>query len=661
MARSFNFLPFNRPVAPSPLESFSSTMGLKLEQYKEGENIVEEAKELFGLLPVAPEDQDARNAFAQQLTDDFDGLLEEYDGAYESTRFQRDAQKLILAAAKNEAIPAWQATVEEQKFETEMRREAARTEKDTFNFKEGAFRGTSYDPKTGYKSYRSGLELAKNHLEDARNVLGKFIPNTDPLKPGIINIESADFGVLQAISTGSNTETKDQDVLDRVDAMIEAFAESREGGNQLARKVGYENEGIPIRLDNGELNPEIRRYLANYLHNAGKENIFHQTRVGWQIPSKSTENEENPEKVNNNFTTTDIINNPLHKNRAPLSSSSFGQGLRGSRGKALEMLRSKQDVAMYQAGVAGLEYKNPLSPREQAVFDSSLRLDQRLKAAKDLSSFFVSYSTPNGGLDYGAIEEESKDLYEIADETLREVDPNLTLDMLWNPNYANKVAPVLNDLTTSIEERYKVHIQHLETISSTGYTLQEYERDEFHNDILGINANGMGSIVDMNVIDKNGEEFAYRDILKDKMGEDYNLNTSEGTAAAKKITNMRGGSVPLFHAGYRSISIGGDPYTLISNEKWEHENTQALTSAAPVLTGEAKSAEAYLPFFGNMRGQWVMEPRKWKGNSIEPGTGRLVFIGTSPVTGKKGLITWEKVVDLFVEARRRRHLEVKAE
>jgi len=626
MGRSFNFLPFQRPVAPTPIESFSSTMGLKLEQFKEGEAISNEAKELFGLLPVAKEDQDQRNKFAQELSDDLDGLLEEYNGAYESTQFQRDARKIIATAAANPALLGWTGTMEEQKFEDELRRQAKISKETVYDFNPGGFRGTSYNPETGYSSYKTGLEYAQNHLADAEAHIGKLTANSGTYDPKLDTLEGGTLGNLFMLAQGDWTGIGSGRTKTRAQEVVEDFARSANGGLQMARKFALDNEIEDLYDENGQLDFRIATSLSDYLYRVAKKQEFSRSNMNYSLPAAANRAPEEsrfsqfgPQAIN-----VDLTNIALANKLVPLKEEDFtGKGLQGASKKRMDELALKGGLTYDPLGnIVGAEDPNALTDAETKELRSLVTSNLKLQDVDGITSYITSFRKSDGSFDLESLEDTNRGLYRAYKSLLDDLEINVEEVMSGDIN-----PELLNPIDGRVVKRYNDTVSKSMVAVGAGYAATEKYENYFNRTLVGKSKAGLGRLTNIGFVDEStGNELTVYDIAEEN---GVNLDNAKEAMAFKDKMNLELMLVPILGGNFAKINIGGKGYQLKDDRTLKAIQNAKLGLATSVILGENEvSEQTDLPFLLNKatgrpyvgrfeaNHSWDSETDRYNGNGI---------------------------------------------
>lgn len=312
----FNFQAPNRPFVSAPTEAFSGLADTTERKYNEGEQIVEAAKDLLGNINVAPDDQIERNAYALEIDEGFDQLVEDYGGAFESKRFQRDSKAFIRKMAKDPRIKGFQDTLQEVEWEKNARRESQASGNPMIPIgDETKPKATTFNEETGqWESYKSPYETGQDWLADAKNHVAQL-----PLKKGTTEpILELLKGIGPMLKTGQYSETDISGMQGQLDQVVDNFANSNEGGRQLARKI-MNDHGIANMYDrDGKMNETVDAGLRDFLYaaNAIKNPITKSTMYNYQYLPKAyldegAETKESPYDVTLPFDVTTAISSNL--------------------------------------------------------------------------------------------------------------------------------------------------------------------------------------------------------------------------------------------------------------------------------------------------------------------------------------------------------------
>jgi len=284
MPYNFGFKPFDRPFVNAPVGAFSNLSDTLTKKYNEGELITDAAKEYFGSIDVVQGDQIVRNELADGVDTGLNQLVTDYSGAYESKQFQRDSKAYIRKMAQDSRIAAMLETKQNYEAEKKLISEAKAGRGELISFsKEPKEAKTTFNPETGeWNSYASPLEIGQDWLGDAQRHIGKLPVIEGTTTPKLELLSGTNLPLLK---TGQYAVVDRKALDEQVNIVIDEFAESNEGGRQLARKIATENE-VDI-YTNGELNPIVADGLRKFLYSAGNNQIKRSTQYNYGFLPKT--------------------------------------------------------------------------------------------------------------------------------------------------------------------------------------------------------------------------------------------------------------------------------------------------------------------------------------------------------------------------------------
>jgi len=634
-----NFQPLDRRVAKAPVGAFSSLIGQRLEEYRMGENITETAKEALGTFAVAGGDEELRNSIADSLNTDLDVLLDQYNGRYESVAFQRDAKKTILDYAKKMEFPAMKGTLESIAYEDELRREVASNPNlQLYDFKPGAPKATTWTPELGHQSYQTGLEVAQDHLTDAKNHIGKIVANAGDIGngPSFELLQQEGMKDLWAMSKGSWEGVSKGRAKTRADEVVEQFAQSSQGGHQFLRKYLLENPELKGEAYNedGSMKDSVRAKIAGYLYTVAKGQTFSRSHTDWSVPAALNRKTETIDPLTGaRVTQVDLHNNPLSARMQPLEEENFeGKGLQGE----LREERNRLNMLFYRAVPPGT--KSHLSEEEKERRLKLNNMNESLVDKKGLTSFIQSFIKQDGTWDRESLEEDHLGLPLVYETAL--ADLGVTNEEIVNLDPA---------MTTFIDDKvlkmYNTKIQSNEVQISKGYTLDKQGVEDWDRNMMGKGKSNFGRLKNSGFIDANGKGLVWEDIIKrHKIDED----DPKAMAAFKESVVLNQNLIPILDNSVSLINIGSQQYRVQSSEAAQAMKAANLSAIGEIARGDKTEGEIVsLSFMGGVSGQFVAHD-SWDDNDSYDGTGIAFRIRDPKDPTKFGLIPVNQVIEQYL-------------
>lgn len=136
------------------------------------------------------------------------------------------------------------------------------------------FQTVTTDPETGerrIKPFQSTVEAPLDHFGDAKKFFGTL--KADLESKGVSFTRE---GGIQFIKTGTEREIDEQDVLNRIDQVVDQFMESTTGGRQFVRKTAQE-------LGVDENDPLVREQVEGLIFAAGADQTFKEEREQFRV------------------------------------------------------------------------------------------------------------------------------------------------------------------------------------------------------------------------------------------------------------------------------------------------------------------------------------------------------------------------------------------
>jgi len=648
----FNFQPFNLPTPIDTTGAFSGMQDTLVKKYEEGELITEQAKEILGTMEVDANDQDIRNALAGEFDEDIGLMLEDYDGAFESKQFQRSAKQLIRKYVADPRIQAMKDTADEKKFEKQFMRESRAKGQTIWDFTPNAPTGTWQDDEGNWHSYKHGKELALDHLSDAKRHMDKLIANMSTGDPQVMGLSTA-AGTVNMLKTSKYSGITDQRIRDRVDEVLDEFADSTQGGNQLARRVAMENGLGEIRNADGTLKKGVRDYLYNYLYQAGSNQKHSRVESNFQIPGALNPSGEG---AKNNIwsqalTKRHVVNNPVAKDFKKVNKEAITSHI-NSRLRKARMAIVQSDPTLDTFSFGEME-RNGLTDAFLQGLDPAIRNEylvaRRLseQPVTNITEYVDIYRKSDGTFDKEAFNTTHRGMLGIMEDVYKEAGHEDVFKELMKPKGEGMIdpsAPLIAELDEKIQNRYNSFIDEHETMTPIGFPAGEDTHKTIERVYRGDDASAeFGALTGTLLFDKDGKQHTIHELAK-KAGVD--LNDGDEMRKFKSQVQLAGLNIPLVDKEAMEWTIQGETYWMQSDEIERQINAAGFEGARQVMLGETRVSEPTtinLGTLGDLTGTWEAD---YAFDDNDQYIGKGTFFRTT-INGKPARLSIKQVARYF--------------